>query len=109
MGHCAYSELADLESVLAVVRSWEAVREKSPGVFYVKSTAFLHFHSDRSGARWADARCGTSWGPRLPVPSPSTPGSRRRLLADLCRYHARTLAALVPAPGRVRASAGSRR
>jgi hypothetical protein len=94
MGHCPYSELSDLEEVLDEVRTWERVRERSPGVFYVKSTPFLHFHNNKAGERWADVRCGRAWGPRVDVPAPSTADSREQLRAELRRRHAETLAAL---------------
>ena len=39
-------ELADL---LQELRQRSLLKEKSPGIFYVKSKAFLHFHDDPSG------------------------------------------------------------
>jgi hypothetical protein len=44
-----------LSSLLAQLRELPDVREKSPGVFYRKSRAFLHFHEDRAGL-FADVR-----------------------------------------------------
>ena len=36
--------LDDLADLLAEVRTWGGVIEKSPGVFYVRRQPFLHFH-----------------------------------------------------------------
>jgi hypothetical protein len=44
-----------LSSLLAQLRELPDVREKSPGVFYRKSRAFLHFHEDPAGL-FADVR-----------------------------------------------------
>lgn len=69
MAHCPYSDLADLEPALAEIRTWKDIREKSPGVFYLKRTPFLHFHI-KDGVRWADARCGKDWGPKIVLRTP---------------------------------------
>jgi hypothetical protein len=44
-----------LEPLLERLRALGVLREKSRGVFYVKSRAFLHFHEDPSGL-YADIR-----------------------------------------------------
>ena len=96
MAHCPPAQLADLEDVLAEVRTWEHVLEKSPGVFYVKRLPFLHFHVNKDGDRWADCRKGKSWGPPLPINPPSTAAARKSFLKSLEEYHAATLDAVVP-------------
>jgi hypothetical protein len=55
MGHTKPEMLADLAGELEVVRGLEGIKERSPGVFYYRSTAFLHFH-DKDGKRWADVK-----------------------------------------------------
>jgi hypothetical protein len=45
------------------------LRERRPGVFYLKSRAFLHFHDDPSGI-FADVRLADEFV-RLPVTSRS--------------------------------------
>lgn len=87
MAHCPYSELADLEAALAEIRTWDRIRERSPGVFYYKSTPFLHFHI-QDGVRWADARRGKDWGPRIPVTTSA------KFLRAAKRYYAATVKAL---------------
>lgn len=55
MKHAGPSALDTLEPLLAQIRARGGLREKTRGVFYLKSRAFLHFHEDRSGL-WADIR-----------------------------------------------------
>ena len=53
--HASTEALDRLESMLVMLRGLPALREKSRGVFYVRSKAFLHFHEDPSGL-FADVR-----------------------------------------------------
>ena len=55
MRHAGREALDALESLLRDLRSVDGLREKSRGVFYRKSRAFLHFHEDPSGL-YADVR-----------------------------------------------------
>ncbi|HEY5072945.1 MAG TPA: hypothetical protein VII63_13050 [Caulobacteraceae bacterium] len=55
MKHAGGAALDRLEPLLAVVRGFSGLREKSRGVFYRRSRAFLHFHEDPSGL-YADMR-----------------------------------------------------
>jgi hypothetical protein len=55
MGHTKPEMLADIAAELDVVRRLDGIKERSPGVFYYKSSAFLHFH-DKDGKRWADVK-----------------------------------------------------
>ena len=90
MGHCPADRLGDLAPELDVIRGWPAVRERSAGVFYVKRTPFLHFHMDREGARWADAREGGTWRQRIAVPVGATATVRRRFLRVVRRCYRAT-------------------
>jgi hypothetical protein len=49
MKHASASTLKVLASLLERLRTFEGLVEKSPGVFYRKSKAFLHFHEDPKG------------------------------------------------------------
>ncbi len=60
MAHTKAAQLLDLEHEFAVLRSLPGLKEKSPGIFYFRSTSFLHFH-DKEGKRWADVKVGGSW------------------------------------------------
>jgi N-acetylglutamate synthase-like GNAT family acetyltransferase len=55
--HATTEALDQLEPLLAQLRLVEGLVEKSRGVFYRKSRAFLHFHEDPSGL-FADVRFG---------------------------------------------------
>jgi hypothetical protein len=76
--------LDDLEAVLSELRRVDGLIEKSRGVFYRGSRAFLHFHEDPSGT-YADVRVDTEFE-RLRV---TTKAERRRLLS-VVRRAART-------------------
>jgi hypothetical protein len=67
MKHATAAALNRLQGLLAGVRQLERMKEKSPGVFYWRSKAFLHFHEDPAGL-FADIRTGSDWE-RLPVNS----------------------------------------
>ena len=69
MRHARPDTLQTLEPVLRRLRALEGIRERSPGVFYVRSKAFLHFHEDSAGT-FADIRSGSRWV-RLPVTTPA--------------------------------------
>jgi len=55
MKHAGPATLARITPLLEELRSRPALREMRPGVFYLKSRAFLHFHDDPSGV-FADVR-----------------------------------------------------
>lgn len=61
MAHCPYNLLQDIEPVLDQVRSLEKIKEAKPGIFYLKSQGFLHFHINKENLRWADVRHGGNW------------------------------------------------
>ena len=55
MKHAGPTALAELEPLLRRVREHAALVERSPGSFYRKSKAYLHFHEDPSGT-YADVK-----------------------------------------------------
>ena len=60
MKHATSAALDKLEPLLVDVRRRGELREKSRGVFYRKSKAFLHFHEDADHL-FADVRLGGEW------------------------------------------------
>lgn len=48
MRHAQPSDLGPLEPTLVQLRSFDALVERKPGTFYLKSRGFLHFHVDGS-------------------------------------------------------------
>jgi len=75
MKHAGAAALDRLEPVLRRVRALPQLRERSRGVFYLRTRAFLHFHEDPKGL-FADLRIGATWS-RARV---STVAERARLL-----------------------------
>jgi hypothetical protein len=69
MKHAGPATLDRISPLLEELRARPALREMRPGVFYLKSRAFLHFHDDPSGV-FADVRLAEGFV-RLPVTSRS--------------------------------------
>lgn len=55
MRHITPARLGTIQDLLERLRAIDALVEHSPGVFYVRSCAFLHFHED-GGDVYADVR-----------------------------------------------------
>jgi hypothetical protein len=49
MKHAGAAALEEIGPLLAEIRKRQPLREKSPGSFYAKSKAYLHFHEDPAG------------------------------------------------------------
>lgn len=80
MRHATAVALDALDDVIAELRTIDGLSERKRGVFYRRSSAFLHFHEDPAGF-FADLRVGPGWV-RLPV---NSAGERRRLIAAVRR------------------------
>ncbi len=55
MRHITPARLDTIEELLERLRAIDALVERSPGVFYVRARAFLHFHEDGADV-YADVR-----------------------------------------------------
>jgi hypothetical protein len=55
MRHISADRLAGIEPLLDRLRSLEGITEKSPGTFYRRTRAFLHFHEHGADV-YADVR-----------------------------------------------------
>jgi len=55
MRHASPEDLEQIADLVSALRATDALTEKSPGVFYRRSKAFLHFHADPQGT-YADVR-----------------------------------------------------
>jgi hypothetical protein len=89
MGHARYEELNDLDAVLDAIRALPGVDERSPGVFYLRRSPFLHFHT-KDGRRWADVRAGTEWGSEIPIPFDCSARVRASFLREVRARHRAT-------------------
>jgi hypothetical protein len=87
MAHCPPELLADLAELFAELRTWPAVVETKPAVFYVRREPFLHFHLDPDGKRHADVKGLKGWV-RHDMPRPISATRRRAFLGELRRRHA---------------------
>ena len=65
MRHAGPDTLARITPLLEELRARAVLRERRPGIFELKSRAFLHFHDDPSGI-FADVRLADDFV-RLPV------------------------------------------
>lgn len=71
MRHAGAQALELLAPLLARLRAFDALQERRPGVFYVRSRAFLHFHEDPAGL-FADLRAADGRGfDRIAVSEPA--------------------------------------
>ena len=59
MKHASSATIQKLEPLLEKIRCIEGLKEKKPGVYYLKSKAFLHFHEEGDQV-YADVRLHSS-------------------------------------------------
>jgi hypothetical protein len=86
VAHCPPELLDDLAPLLAELRTWARVVEKSAGVFYVGREPLLHFHLLAGGRRRADVKGRASWV-EIDLPRPASATRRRALLRELRTRH----------------------
>ena len=77
MKHAGPATLTLLEPLLVQLRSCGGLVERTPGSFYKKSKAYLHFHEDPAGL-FADVKLDASTFTRLEV---TTQAQQKMLLA----------------------------
>ncbi len=68
MKHASAATLSVLTTLLKDLRKRDCLFERTPGSFYIKSKAFLHFHEDPSGI-YADIKLDLLSFTRLRVTS----------------------------------------
>ena len=86
MGHTKPENLADLALELDAIRDLEGIKRRSAGVFYYRSSAFLHFH-DQDGRRWADVKTPRGYK-EIAIGFGADIASRRRFLKAVRDAHA---------------------
>ncbi len=79
MKHAGAATLAQLGDLLGEVRKLPQLREKSPGSFYFKSKAYLHFHEDPAGI-FADVKLDLEEFTRMRA---TTANEQKSLLAKI--------------------------
>ena len=80
MKHAGSDALSTISDLLVQIRAKDGLNEKRPGIFYRKSSAFLHFHQDPAGL-FADLKNGTEFD-RYPI---NTRRERAAMLAAIDR------------------------
>ena len=81
MKHATSVALDTLEPLLVQIRALGVAGERKRGIFYKRSSAFLHFHEDPAGF-FADLRTGPVWT-RFPATAAK---DRRALIAAIKRW-----------------------
>ena len=81
MKHANELALQSLQDLLASLRTLPGLVERKPGIFYVKSKAYLHFHEDAVGL-FADVRLSDGDFERFRV---STTGEQKLLMKLLAK------------------------
>jgi len=80
MKHATSVALDELEPLLAQLRALPGLKERSRGVFYRRSKAFLHFHEDPAGL-FADVRNDSGDFDRIKVSDGEGQGALLALVA----------------------------
>jgi hypothetical protein len=81
MAHADEAALQRLQTLLRQLREIKGLREMKPGIFYLKGSAFIHFH-DEAGALFGDLKRSRGGFDRYTV---DTPVGQRKLLDDAKR------------------------
>ena len=86
MAHCPPEQLEDIADVLQELRALPGLAEKKPGVFYIKSDSFLHFHV-KDGQRYAHVKTGRRGGwAEVPLDFDATAAARKTFLTTVRRH-----------------------
>jgi hypothetical protein len=79
--HASQNTLAAIESLLRKLREHPSLVERTPGSFYRKSQAYLHFHEDPSGT-FADVKLNLTEFIRLRATTPQEQAHLLSLIDD---------------------------
>ena len=82
MGRCKYELLIEIEPALDEIRKLKDLKEPKPGIFYLKSQSFLHFH-EKDEKIWADVRDGNDWGTPIDLPVKVTKGFLSKFISEI--------------------------
>lgn len=86
MGHTKPELITDLSAELAAIRALPFIKEKKTGVFYFKSTPFLHFH-DKDGTRWAHLKELSGDWKKVDVPFDASTSTKSQFLKVVKSIH----------------------
>ena len=81
MKHATIETITRIEPLLQRIREISALKERKPGIYYYKSSAFLHVHEDDSQV-YADIKLEPPDFERLPVSTRSQQDKLIKLIRD---------------------------
>ena len=81
MKHAGRQTLTALEPLLQNLRQHASLVERTPGSFYRKSKAYLHFHEDPAGT-YADVKLNSTDFTRVRVTTPQEQAQFLMLVAE---------------------------
>jgi len=90
MGHAGPNHLRDLRDALREIRALPGLSEPRPGVFWLRRTPFLHFHTTGDFRR-AHAKVGRTWGPEIVLPFGASRKIRAAFVKEIRARHAACL------------------
>ena len=90
MGRCAYDLIKNLEPAFFKIRQLDKVKEPKPGIFYVKSQGFLHFHH-KDNKIWADIKEGAVWGKPFDIPEKLSKSFLNEFVKEVKKHHAKCI------------------
>lgn len=87
MAHCPFALLEDLTDALDRLRRLDGMVERKPGIFYIKSDGFLHFHikGETRCAHVKQSKRG-KWL-ELPIPLNATAKEKAGFVAAVTKAH----------------------
>src|SRR5882724_2776543 len=99
MGHAGPNHLRDLRDALREIRALPGLSEPRPGVFWLRRTPFLHFHTTGDFRR-AHAKVGRTWGPEIVLPFGASRAARTAFVREIRKRYETCLELQPRAPRR---------
>ena len=82
MKHATAETIARIEPLLKRLRNIDALKERKPGIYYFKSSAFLHFHEEGDQV-YADIKFEPPDFKRLPATTRDQQDELIKLIRDI--------------------------
>jgi len=89
MARCKYEKLGTLEPALDEIRKLPDLKEPKPGIFYLKSQGFMHFH-EKDSMIWADVKDGDAWGEPIGIPTDVTKAFSKKFIKEVFGRYSRS-------------------
>ncbi|OLC61792.1 MAG: hypothetical protein DMD80_03245 [Candidatus Rokuibacteriota bacterium] len=99
MGRARPNDLRDLDDALREIRALPGLSERRPGVFWLRRTPFLHFHTTGDFRR-AHAKVGRTWGREIVLPFGASRAARTAFVREIRKRYETCLELQPRAPRR---------